>query len=129
MDSGEFVFSTPRPKLSRSRTFVVNENPIGEVKRNPFGHYYISPNDYSLDELQHDQFNKPKKHYLHNTLPCNSSFTFFAKSTSTQTLPTTESKSTSTFEDENTQLAEIFTPSLAMNRNGSILLLFYKLIW
>ena len=98
--SSTMDFHQPRRHtLARSNTFVVTtpKPMIGKVTRNTLGHYYIT-----------------------NLPPKLRSFT--ARNISTQTLPVTECKSTSTAEEENSlhqEGSEFLCPSFGPIRNNN----------
>lgn len=100
-------------KLTRSNTFVINPQPMGHVKRNNLGHYYISDINHNNLIYYH--------HHHHRTLPTRSCEPINpVKTRATQTLPLTESKSTSTDGDDSLNLVstEFITPHLGPGYYG-----------
>lgn len=135
MLTNQHVRKPAGPRLTRSNTFVVDPQPagMGKVKRNEMGHYYISQHDLTSHDSQHywprqEQLIRSHHHNHqsshHHTLPVQRHFNSVSKCISTQTLPTTESKSTTTitnpiFEESLKMSSEFLTPDFELVKQNS----------
>ncbi len=130
--------------LVRSNTFIVNPNPqpIGTLKKDDHGNYYISPTienglvggdqfrrpaygpppyryppTPTFNQLKMDQNNNDIINNGHNTMPINrlNAYKMLAKAASTQTLPLMDSKGTITSDEDllvDPDSIDIYAPDL-----------------